>query len=157
MAESANIARHLPLMAARQPDHPALKIPRGRTADGRIDYLALTFAELDREVDAWCHRLTQAGVGRGDRTLLMVRQGLPLIAAAFALFKVGAIPVIIDPGMGLRNFLHCVRHSQPRALVGIPLAQVISRVFLTAFKSVSTRIWVSGSPTARATAGCRGR
>ena len=153
MAESANIARHLPLMAARQPDHPALKIPRGRTADGRIDYLTLTFAELDREVDAWCHRLARAGVGRGDRALLMVRQGLPLIAAAFALFKVGAIPVIIDPGMGLRNFLHCVRRSQPRALVGIPLAHVISRVFLSAFKSVSTRVWVSGSPTARATAG----
>jgi len=151
MAESANIARHLPLMAARQPDHPALKIPRGRMADGRIDYLALTFAELDREVDAWCGRLNRAGIRRGDRTLLMVRQGLPLIAAAFALFKVGAIPVIIDPGMGLRNFLHCVRRSQPRALVGIPLAQVISRVFLTAFKSVSTRVWVNGSPTARAT------
>lgn len=150
MAESANIARHLPLMAARQPEHPALKIPRGRTADGRIDYLALSFAELDREVDAWCDRLTRAGVRRGDRTLLMVRQGLPLIAAAFALFKVGAVPVIIDPGMGLRNFLHCVRQSQPRALVGIPLAQVLSRVFLGAFKSISTRVWVSGSPTARA-------
>lgn len=149
MAESANIARHLPLMAARQPDHPALKIPRGRTSDGRIDYLALSFAELDREVDAWCNRLTRAGVRRGDRTLLMVRQGLPLIAAAFALFKVGAVPVIIDPGMGLRNFLHCVRQSQPRALVGIPVAQVLSRVFLGAFKSVSTRVWVSGSPTAR--------
>ncbi len=157
MADSANIARHLPLMAARQPDHPALKIPRGRTADGRIDYLALTFAELDREVDAWCHRLTQAGVRRGDRTLLMVRQGLPLIAAAFALFKVGAIPVIIDPGMGLRNFLHCVRRSQPRVLVGIPLAQIISRVFLTVFKSVSVRVWVSGSPTARATVGPENR
>jgi len=153
MAESANIARHLPLMAARQPNHPALKIPRSRTADGRIDYLTLTFAELDREVDAWCHRLTRAGIRRGDRTLLMVRQGLPLIAAAFALFKLGAIPVIIDPGMGLRNFLHCVRRSQPRALVGIPLAQVISRVFLSAFKSVSTRVWVNRSPTARIATG----
>lgn len=153
MAESANIARHLPLMAALQPDHPALKIPRGRTADGRIDYLALTFADLDREVDAWCHRLAQTGVRRGDRALLMVRQGLPLIAVAFALFKIGAIPVIIDPGMGLRNFLHCVRRSQPRVLVGIPLAQVISRVFYPAFKSVSTRVWVSGSPTARTTTG----
>ncbi len=153
MAESANIARHLPLMAARQPNHPALKIPRSRTADGRIDYLTLTFAELDREVDAWCHRLTRAGIRRGDRTLLMVRQGLPLIGAAFALFKLGAIPVIIDPGMGLRNFLHCVRRSQPRALVGIPLAQVISRVFLSAFKSVSTRVWVNRSPTARIATG----
>lgn len=153
MAESANIARHLPLMAARQPDHPALKIPRGRTADGRIDYLVLTFAELDREVDAWCHRLTQTGVRRGDRTLLMVRQGLPLIAVAFALFKVGAIPVIIDPGMGLRNFLHCVRRSQPRALVGIPLAQVIGQLFRGAFRSVAVRVWVSGSPIARAASG----
>jgi len=149
MADSANIARHLPLMAARQPDHPALKIPRGRMTDGRIDYLTLTFAELDREVDGWCARFTATGVRRGDRTLLMVKQGLPLIAAAFALFKVGAIPVIIDPGMGLRNFLHCVHRSQPRALVGIPLAQVISRVFLTAFRSVKVRVWVSSSPTAR--------
>jgi olefin beta-lactone synthetase len=43
------------------------------------------------------------GVRRGDRALVMVRPGLPLIAAAFALFKIGAVPVIIDPGMGLRN------------------------------------------------------
>ena len=149
MADSANIARHLPLKAAHQPDQPALKIPRGRTADGRIDYLTLSFAELDREVDAWCARFAAAGVRRGDRTLLMVKQGLPLIAAAFALFKFGAVPIVIDPGMGLRNFLHCVRRSQPRALVGIALAQVISRVFPSTFKSVSTRVWVSSSPTAR--------
>ena len=49
MAESANIARHLPLMAARQPDHPAIKVPRGRTNEGRIDYLTLSFAQLDSE------------------------------------------------------------------------------------------------------------
>ena len=58
----------------------------------------------------------------------MVKPGLPLIAAAFALFKIGAVPVIIDPGMGLGSFLSCVRRSRPRALVGIPLAQVVSRV-----------------------------
>ena len=42
---NANIARHLALMAAAAPGQPALKIPRGRTADGRIDYLTLTFTE----------------------------------------------------------------------------------------------------------------
>ena len=41
-ADSANIARHLPLMAARQPGQPAVKIPRGRTRTGDIDYLTLT-------------------------------------------------------------------------------------------------------------------
>ncbi|MCB1103845.1 MAG: AMP-binding protein [Opitutaceae bacterium] len=149
MPDSANIARHLPLMAARQPDRPALKIPRGRTADGRIDYLALTFRELDAEVDAWCARLTAAGLKRGDRTLVMVKQGLPLIAAVFALFKVGAVPVVIDPGMGLKSFLRCVSRSQPRALLGIPIAQVISRLFFRTFASVRIRVTASPSLTAR--------
>jgi acyl-CoA synthetase (AMP-forming)/AMP-acid ligase II len=150
MTDSANIARHLPLMAARQPDHPAVKIPRGRTGDGRIDYLTLSFRELDAEVDAWVAHLAAKGVQRGDRVLVMVRQGLPLIAAAFALFKLGAVPVIIDPGMGRESFLACVARSRPRVLLGIPLAQLFSHVFRAAFASIQVRVWVSGSPTARA-------
>ena len=150
MPESANIARHLPLMAARQPDHPAVKIPRGRTSDGRINYLVLTFRQLDAEADAWSAHLSARGVRRGDRVLVMVRQGLPLIAAAFALFKLGAVPVLIDPGMGRKQFLACVARSRPRALLGIPLAQILSHVFRPAFSSVEVRVWVSGSSTARA-------
>ncbi len=137
-------------MAARQPDHPAVKIPRSRTRAGGIDYLTLSFRELDAEVDAWAAKLAARGVQRGDRVLVMVRQGLPLIAAAFALFKLGAVPVIIDPGMGRKNFLACVARSQPRVLLGIPLAQVMSHVFRSAFASVEIRVWISGSPTARA-------
>ena len=75
MAESANITRHLPLMAARQPDRAAVKIPRGRTTSGAIDYLTLSFAELDAEVRAWSDQLQRRGVQRGDRVLVMVRQG----------------------------------------------------------------------------------
>jgi len=149
VSESANIARHLPLMAARRPAAPAIKIPRGRTSDGRIDYLTLSFAELDHEVDRWVAHLQLKGVQKNDRVLVMVKQGLPLIAAAFALFKLGAVPVIIDPGMGRKNFLACVTRSQPRVLLGIPLAQVMSHVFRAAFSSVEIRVWVSGSATAR--------
>jgi acyl-CoA synthetase (AMP-forming)/AMP-acid ligase II len=152
MTESANIARHLPLMAARQPEHAAVKIPRGRTAAG-VDYLTLSFAELDAEVDAWVARLKSRGVNPGDRVLVMVRQGLPLIAAAFALFKLGAVPVIIDPGMGRKSFLACVARSRPRVLLGIPVAQVMSHVFRSAFQSVEIRVWVSGSATARLSSG----
>lgn len=149
LAHSANIARHLSEMAARQPNRVALKIPRGRTTSGDIDYLTLSIVELLAEVDAWCARLTSAGVRQGDRTLVMVQQGLPLIASAFALFKLGAVPVIIDPGMGLKSFLACVKRSQPRALVGIPLAQIVSRMFRRAFSSVQIRVAASRSHTAR--------
>lgn len=145
---NANIARHLRLMAERQPDRAALKVPRGRQG-GTIDYLSLSFSELDREVGAWTARLVQAGVRPGDRTLVMVRQGLPLIASAFALFRLGAVPVIIDPGMGLRSFLSCVRRSQPRALVGIPIARLLSRLCRGAFDSVRVRVAASNTMTAR--------
>ena len=148
-AANANIARHLALMAAAQPATPALKIPRGRTRTGDIDYLALTFAELDVEVAAWHARLATAGVQRGDRTLVMVRQGLPLIASAFALFRLGAVPVVIDPGMGLKSFLACVARSRPRALVGIPLARLISQIFRGKFSTVALRIPAPNSLTAR--------
>lgn len=135
-------------MAARQPDFPAIKIPRGRRGD-RIDYLTLSFRELDVEVDAWVAHLQRRGVRRDDRVLVMVRQGLPLIAAAFALFKLGAVPVIIDPGMGKESFLACVARSRPRVLLGIPLAQFFSYLHRAAFASVELRVWVSGSATAR--------
>lgn len=149
MTASANIARHLPLMAARQPNQAALKVARGRTASGAIDYLTLSFTELDAEVNAWCARLSKAGVGRGDRTLIMVKQGLPLIAAVFALFKLGAVPIVIDPGMGLKSFLRCVVRSRPRVLVGIPLAQMLSWVFLRTFRTVKVRVMARSSETAR--------
>jgi acyl-CoA synthetase (AMP-forming)/AMP-acid ligase II len=151
-AVNANIARHLAFMAEARPDRAALKVPRGRTPSGDIDYLALTFAELDAEVDAWCAHAPAAGVRRGDRTLVMVKQGLPLIASVFALFKLGAVPVVIDPGMGLKAFLGCVRHSRPTALVGIPLAQLLCRAFRRPFVTVKIRVAARSSLTARLTA-----
>lgn len=156
-AVNANIARHLARMAAAQPERPALKIPRGRTGSGDIEYVTLSFAELDAEVAAWASRLSRAGIRRGDRTLVMVRQGLPLIASAFAVFQLGAVPVIIDPGMGLKSFLACVAQAQPRALVGIPLAQLVSRIARRSFRSVAVRVTASASLTARLTRpGARG-
>ena len=149
MDSSANISRHLPAMAGRQADTAALKVPRGRLADGSIDYLTLSFRELDAEVDRWCARLATAGIRRGDRTLVMVRQGLPLIASVFALFKLGAVPVVIDPGMGLRSFLRCVARSQPRALLGIPVARLLSWIAFPAFRSVAVRVAVPSALTAR--------
>ena len=148
-SDNVNIARHLAFMATSQPCTAALKIPRGRTRDGKIDYLTLSFAELAAEVAAWRSELSARGVVPGDRVLVMVKPGLPLIAAAFALFAHGAVPIVIDPGMGRKHFLACVARSQPRALLGIPLARVLSRVFRKSFRSVQIRIPASSSPTAR--------
>ena len=138
-ATPANVARYLPEGAATAPDAAALLVPRGRLTDGSIRYETLSRAELNAEADAWADRLTRSGIVRGTRVLLMVRPGLSLIGICFALFKVGAVPIVIDPGMGLRGFLRCVQRSSPQAIVGTALAIVVSRVFAIRFRSVRIR------------------
>lgn len=130
-------------MARLQGERLALRVPQvRRTSSGKIRYDDYTFAELDREVDRRCRQLAAAGVRRGDRVLVMVRPGRDLIALVFAMFKMGTPPVLIDPGMGLRGFLRCVEHSQPEALVAIPLGVRVSRLFRRPFASVRSRVTV---------------
>lgn len=140
----ANVSRFLDQMARSQPEVSALLVPRGRDAAGAIDYLSLSFRELAAEQDEWIRRFRPKGIAKGSRVLLMVRPGLPLIAVCFALFKMGAIPVVVDPGMGLKSFLGCVRRSQPDVLVGISLAFWVSRVFRKSFRSVRLKVKVGG-------------
>lgn len=143
-----NVSRFLDEKAQTHPQLAALMVPRGRTSSGEIDYLWLSFRELAAEQNEWARRFRANGIGEGSRVLLMVKPGLPLIAICFALFKIGAVPVVIDPGMGLKSFLSCVDRSQPDFLVGIPLAIWVSRVFRKSFRSVKGKVKVGG-PLAR--------
>lgn len=147
----ANVARYLSEAARSEPAAPALMVPRGRDPDGSIRYQVLDRAGLDLEADAWARRMGDAGIGQGMRVLLMVRPGLSLTAICFALFKVGAVPVVIDPGMGLRAFLRCVQRSRPEAVVGITAAILVSRLFFLRFRSVQIRVRVANDrPIGRA-------
>jgi olefin beta-lactone synthetase len=139
---SFNVARFLPETASTQPTDCALKIPLGWAGE-QIVYRSLTFRALEDLSNRCAHLLRQGGVKRGIRVQLAVKPGLELILITFALFKLGAVPVVIDPGMGLQNFLSCVKRTRPEVLVGIPKAIWLSRVFRGSFKGVNNRIAVN--------------
>ena len=46
----------------------------------------------------------------------LVRRGLGRKRAVAIVWVVGAVPVLIDPGMGLMNFLRCVERIRPSVL-----------------------------------------
>jgi len=140
-----NVAHFLAQQAVAQPTAAAVRAPIGHDADGAIRYAQRSFAELEAEASATAHYFATAGIERGSRVLLMVRPGLDLIRIVFALFKMGAVPIVIDPGMGLKKFLRCVRHSKPSALVGITPAIWIARFFRPSFRAVSIKIGVGRS------------
>ncbi len=154
MSESSfvNIASHLPAMAQRQPDRLAVVFPEGRDRQGRVSYTHVTFRQLDEESDCIAHGLTSVGITRGVRTVLMVKPSLDFFALTFALFKVGAVPVLVDPGMGVRNLGPCLAEAEPHAFVGIPKAHAARIVLRWGRASIRTCVtvgtrWLWGGPT----------
>ena len=65
--------------------------------------------ELDDLSDRIARGLGRIGIGRGVRTVLLVPPGPEFFALTFALFKFGAVPVLIDPGIGIKNLKQCLR------------------------------------------------
>jgi acyl-CoA synthetase (AMP-forming)/AMP-acid ligase II len=140
----SNVARHLRIAATEQPDGLATKCPTGVLSTGEVRHEVRTFRQLDQESDAAAGRFAAAGITEGTRVLLAVRPGHDLIVGMFALLKLGAVPVAIDPGMGWSAFLDCVRRSHPTALVGVNAAVWLSRLPFAAFRTLRTRVTVGG-------------
>lgn len=141
---TVNVARHLEARAREHPDHLAVvRARRGEPLDRAARY---TFAELDRTCDRIAHGLTSAGLERGMRTALLVPPSLEFFALTFALFKVGAVPVFIDPGIGVKSLGACLGEAEPEAFIGIPKAQIARRLLGWARPSVRLPITVGSAP-----------
>lgn len=135
-----NIAASLPWRAAEAPERVAMRCPGTRGADGLARYdQVLTYAELDARSDAIAAGLAKRGIVRGTRTVVMVRPSPEFFLLMFALFKAGAVPVLVDPGIDKRALRQCLDDAQPEAFIGIPLAH-IARVVLGWAKSARIRI-----------------
>jgi len=103
-----------------------------------------TFEHLSRYARSYDSYLREQGLKPGDRVILMVRPSIDFIALTFALFRVGATVILIDPGMGYRNLLRCIERVGPDYLIGIPAAVMLSHLFRRKFKQVKRRFWCGG-------------
>ncbi len=122
--QSYNVAAHLPAMAAKQPSTAAVHFPCRQGKNNQPIYQTYTYAQLDQQSNRIATGLESLGISRGVRTVLMVNPSLDFFALTFALFKVGAVPVLIDPGMGIKNLKVCLAEAEPEAFIGIPKAQL---------------------------------
>lgn len=105
----------------------------------------LSFRELERRSDAYAYFLKESGVTAGDRVILMVKPSADFICLTFALFKLGAVTILIDPGMGYKNLLRCIDRVKPDIFIGIPKACFFKRIFNKHFSSINTTFCVGTS------------
>ncbi len=79
----------------------------------------VSFAELERRVADTAAGLSQFGLRAGDRVAMLVPPGLDLTVAVYACWRVGAVIVVADAGLGVRGMAHALRSAQPRFVIGI--------------------------------------
>ena len=126
----ANICRHLKQAAHAIPHHLAVAVQSAQGASvANLRYSELDFLNLDRQSDAIAFALNAHGIERGMKAVLMVTPSLDFFALTFALFKAGVIPILVDPGMGIRNLKQCFAEAAPDAFIGIPKAHIARRLF----------------------------
>ncbi|MEQ8290366.1 MAG: fatty acid CoA ligase family protein [Gammaproteobacteria bacterium] len=144
-----NIASHLPAMASQQPGHWAVIVqPKQRQSSPCMDE-AWTYQQLDEESDRIAAGLETCGIGKGTRTVLMVKPGLDFFALVFALFKVEAILIAVDPGMGIKNLGKCLAEAEPEAFIGIGSAHVARLLLRWGKGTIRKNILVGNSPVLR--------
>ncbi|MHA1444473.1 MAG: AMP-binding protein, partial [Candidatus Hodarchaeales archaeon] len=150
--ETCNITEMFSENASKFPDRTAIVVPVGRDRQGKSITKELSFKELNKLTNRYSNGFIKYGFQKGNRILLMVNPGIDLIAIVLALFKIGSVPVIIDPGMGLKAFSQCVSETEPVGFIGIPKSHILRLLFRKSFKTVKlvitlgkSRIWKKNS------------
>ncbi len=133
LGQTHSIAGHVAARAADSPQQTALISPGGN----------LTYGELEAQ-SGWCASgLNGLGVSSGSRVVLMVTPGPEMMIVAFALIKLGAVPVLVDPGIGRDHLRSCIDEAEPEAFIGVPKAVWAARML--GWGRGSIRVWVCTS------------
>lgn len=127
-----NIAYRIQEVSKKIPEKKSVVLARNKTF--------YTFKEFEEKSNQFAQRFVKLGIKPGMRTLLFVKPCLDFSVITFALFKVGAIPVLIDPGMGIPNLLNSVNQVKPEALISVGVVHWLRRFKKDYFKNVKVNI-----------------
>ncbi len=131
-----NIAEYLDQTATQYENKTALYDPLIRGSDGLFHYRTLSFRELSDMSKDYANFFYNSGLRQGTRVLLLMRPSLEFAATVFAIYRIGAAPVIIDPGMGLRNMRRCIEQIAPEAMIAIPAVHWYRKFSPACFRSI---------------------
>ncbi|MCP4761286.1 MAG: AMP-binding protein [archaeon] len=139
--EKINISALLKEQVRKNPDKKAIIYSAGFDDNGKKIYKHITFEQLDKDSDCYAYGLEENGITRGTKTIIMVKPGRDTIVLLYALLKIGAVPVVVDPGMGLGRMLHCFQSTKPDAFIGISIAHMLRVLRPKFFKTL--KVWVT--------------
>lgn len=116
-----------PLLAAldrRRNDTETAIVEMGPEGPSR----SVSFSGLSADIDDVAGGFVELGVARGDRIAMLIPPGIDLVVGIFSAWRVGAVVVLVDAGLGARGIGHALASADPDYIVGIPKALLAARV-----------------------------
>jgi benzoate-CoA ligase family protein len=90
---------------------------RGSRVALRTRLGTLTYAEIQTLAHRFGHRLAGAGVEPEDRVLIALPDGPEFVAAFFGTLKLGAVVVMVNPGLAVADVAHMLEYSRAKVVV----------------------------------------
>lgn len=134
-----NIAELLQERALTQPDTPAII----DTHHGRDR--VTTFAELELTAARGAALLWESGLRAGDGVLVFQPMSAELYAVLIAIFRLGLVPMFVDPSAGRAHLEQCCAIMPPAAFIGSPKAHLL-RAMSPALRRIPRQFVTSAVP-----------
>jgi olefin beta-lactone synthetase len=131
-----NISQRFEQQALKHPQKPALILSKRSLFSKNYTYQSLSFHQVFERIKAITQGLRSLGLKRGERVVLFVKPGPYLAPLTFALFRLGLVPVFIDPGMGKTNLLRCLEKARPTVMIAEPIVHLIKFFYPKSFASI---------------------
>jgi len=112
------------------PDKHAIVEDNGKSWKG------YTFKQLADQVEAVSSHLQGHGLRAGSKVLCLAMPSFDFTTFIFSLIQIGAIPVLIDPGVGRRRLLDCIEQVKPDFMFCDPLPYLLKLLCRKSFRSV---------------------
>jgi olefin beta-lactone synthetase len=132
-----NIARILSTIAEELPRETAIIEMSGgrerRTSFGELELAARSAAAM----------LAAGGLRPGDHALILQPMSADLYVALLALFRLGAIAMVLDPSAGLKHVERCCDIQAPKALIASRRAHLL-RLRIAALRKIPLKYSIGG-------------
>jgi acyl-CoA synthetase (AMP-forming)/AMP-acid ligase II len=120
-----NLASRLELTTKAHPDKPAFIFfsPHAKR------WNTVTYAQLADSTRRLILGLQACSLTPNMRAAVMTPPSTDFFALAFAMLKLGIVPIIVDPAIGLKKVSECLKESKPDVFIGNAFTHTLRIIF----------------------------
>ncbi len=142
-----NLAREFATLAALRPAD-AIQVVAHHEKGGHEKtahrYESLTFGRCQELGEQYARGIQASNIRQGDLAVILMKPSLELVPVFLALWHVGVIPLVVDPGASKEQKLKSIEDIRPNVLVGIPLVHALRILHRKAFRSITRSVTIGG-------------